>query len=68
MSQAYDKYYLPLRGSHGYNLAPILLHPKSRGVIRLKSVDPSVPPAIDPRYLSHPDDLRVIVKGNGHTL
>ncbi|XP_077508663.1 glucose dehydrogenase [FAD, quinone]-like [Amblyomma americanum] len=62
-SKAYDGYYLPLRGSHGYNLAPILLHPKSRGVVRLQSADPSVPPAIDPRYLSHPDDLRVIVKG-----
>ncbi|XP_049520669.1 glucose dehydrogenase [FAD, quinone] [Dermacentor silvarum] len=61
--KAYDDYYKPLRGSHGYNLVPVLLHPKSRGVLRLKSADPRIPPAIDPRYLSHPDDIRVIVKG-----
>ncbi|XP_065296015.1 glucose dehydrogenase [FAD, quinone]-like [Dermacentor albipictus] len=61
--KAYDEYYKPLRGSHGYNLVPVLLHPKSRGVLRLKSADPRIPPAIDPRYLSHPDDVRVIVKG-----
>ncbi|KAL1471792.1 hypothetical protein MTO96_039725, partial [Rhipicephalus appendiculatus] len=61
--KAYDEYYKPLRGIHGYNLVPVLLHPKSRGVVRLKSADPRMPPAIDPRYLSHPDDIRVIVQG-----
>ncbi|XP_075744254.1 putative GMC-type oxidoreductase Mb1310 [Rhipicephalus microplus] len=61
--KAYDEYYKPLRGIHGYNLVPVLLHPKSRGVVRLRSADPRMPPAIDPRYFSHPDDIRVIVKG-----
>ncbi|CAN7984864.1 unnamed protein product, partial [Ixodes hexagonus] len=59
----YNEYYLPLRDTHGYNLAPILLHPKSRGVLRLRSANPEDPPLIDPRYLSHPDDIKVIVEG-----
>ncbi|KAG0430590.1 hypothetical protein HPB47_022558 [Ixodes persulcatus] len=37
--------------------------PKSRGVLRLRSVNPEEPPLIDPRYLSHPDDVKVIVQG-----
>lgn len=40
---------------------------KSRGTVRLASRDPSHPPAIDPAYLSHPDDERVVAEG-WHTL
>ncbi len=45
-------------------ILPALLHPKSIGEIRL---DPSGkkydPPIIDPKYLSHPDDVEVLLKG-----
>lgn len=34
-----------------------MLKPRSRGYIRLKSKNPYDHPIIDPRYLSHPDDL-----------
>ncbi|XP_061193408.1 alcohol dehydrogenase [acceptor]-like [Saccostrea echinata] len=40
-----------------------LLHPKSRGTIRLQSSDPFDPPLIDPNYLDHPDDIRTLLKG-----
>ncbi len=39
-----------------------LLHPKSRGRIRLRSRDPSDPPAIHPNYFSHPDDVRTLAE------
>nr|XP_034331218.1 alcohol dehydrogenase [acceptor] isoform X2 [Crassostrea gigas] len=40
-----------------------LLHPKSRGTIRLQSADPFDPPLIDPNYLDHPDDVKDFLKG-----
>lgn len=49
--------------AHGYTLAPCLLRPKSRGRIWLKSADPHAHPAIQPRYLTHEDDMRTMVAG-----
>ncbi|XP_061180751.1 L-sorbose 1-dehydrogenase-like [Saccostrea echinata] len=40
-----------------------LLHPKSRGKIRLRSDDPFDSPLIDPKYLDHPDDMKMLLKG-----
>jgi choline dehydrogenase len=39
------------------------LHPYSRGTIAIKSTNPFVEPAIDPRYGSNPIDLQIIVEG-----
>ena len=40
-----------------------LNHPLSRGTIHVKSQDPTVPPRIDPRYLSNPLDLEILARG-----
>ncbi|XP_022308580.1 alcohol dehydrogenase [acceptor]-like [Crassostrea virginica] len=40
-----------------------LLRPKSKGTIELQSDDPFDPPLIDPKYLDHPDDINVLLKG-----
>ena len=44
---------------------PGLLHPKSRGEILLNISSGNLysPPVIDPKYLSHPDDVEVLLKG-----
>ena len=48
---------------HGYTLHACVLRPKSRGTVKLASRDPMAPPLIDPRYLSEPEDLGLLVKG-----
>ena len=44
-------------------LAAILVHPKSKGTIRLKSRDPFDYPEIDPHYLEDPHDIKVLISG-----
>ena len=50
---------------HGLTLAVILLEPRSSGTVRLRSSDPQVPPAIDPRYLTDPhgEDEATLLRG-----
>lgn len=48
---------------YGYGVHVCALYPKSRGEIRLKSADPAEPAYIDPKYLSHPDDKKIMVDG-----
>lgn len=42
---------------HGIATGPVLLKPRSRGSVTLRSSDPSAKPIIDPRYLSDPDGV-----------
>jgi choline dehydrogenase-like flavoprotein len=48
---------------YGYGIHVCNLYPKSRGEIRLQSGTPGTPPVIDPRYLTHDDDKRVMIEG-----
>lgn len=48
---------------HGYSLHTCVLRPKSRGSVGLKGADPLLPPKIDPQFLSHPDDIELLLKG-----
>ena len=41
----------------------LLLHPKSRGFVRLNSSDPLDPPLIDPKYLSEEEDVKTLIRG-----
>ena len=41
----------------GLTVGAILLRPRSRGTIRLRSADPVDKPEIDPKYLSDPDGI-----------
>jgi choline dehydrogenase len=50
----------------GYKIWAVLMHPKSRGTLRLASADPHVKPVIDPGYLSHPEDLSSLVEAMRH--
>lgn len=48
---------------YGVTLHVCDLLPKSRGRISLTSSDPSAPPRIEANYLSHPDDIGVLLDG-----
>lgn len=47
----------------GCSLHVCYLYPKSRGRVTLKSNNPSDKPLIDPRFLTHSDDQRVMIEG-----
>ena len=49
---------------HGMSSHTVLLHPKSRGTVKLASADFREAPLLDFNYLSHPDDLERLVEGN----
>ncbi|HEX6548040.1 MAG TPA: choline dehydrogenase [Candidatus Dormibacteraeota bacterium] len=55
---------LPPPTEHGFALGPMLLTPKSRGRIELRSPHPTYPAGIHPGYLSDPEgeDLRRLVE------
>ena len=48
---------------HGFTIHACALRPKSRGQIKLASARPDEYPIIEPNYLSHPDDMPLMVEG-----
>lgn len=51
-----DRGLAPPVEQYGFTLLAALLTPKSRGTVTLASADPSVPPRIDPGFLTEPED------------
>src|SRR5215470_7156701 len=47
----------------GFIASVCQLRPESRGTVRIKSADPRVPPAIEPRYLTARSDRDTLVAG-----
>ena len=48
---------------HGLGCHSCLLRPKSTGTVTLKSADPFANPIIDPKFLTHPDDMQDMIDG-----
>jgi choline dehydrogenase-like flavoprotein len=48
---------------YGYGVHVCCLYPKSRGEIRLRSNNPAHKAIIDPKYLTHDDDKKVMIDG-----
>lgn len=57
----WDNYFSKLFSKHTATFLSLILHPKSKGIVRIQSEDPNVPPVIDPKYLSHTEDVKTLV-------
>jgi choline dehydrogenase len=53
---------IPIPLGHGFGVSPVLLYPKSRGRITLRSADMLDAPLIDPALLTAPEDLERMVR------
>jgi choline dehydrogenase-like flavoprotein len=51
------------RDGHAFTLGPVLLSPRARGSIRLRSADPSDKPQIVGNHLAEPEDLAALMSG-----
>ncbi|KAH9628646.1 hypothetical protein HF086_007851 [Spodoptera exigua] len=61
--EIWDKYFSKSFDSYVGTILPLILHPKSRGYVFINSTDPSTPPLLDPKYLSHKDDRDTLING-----
>ncbi|MFM8912247.1 MAG: GMC family oxidoreductase [Flammeovirgaceae bacterium] len=52
----------------GYSIFPTQVRPESRGYVALASSDLTVPPIINPNYLQHDEDKKVMVAGGRKAL
>jgi choline dehydrogenase len=52
-----------LPDTFGVTITTVVVKPKSRGTVRLRSADPAAMPLVSPGLLRHPDDMRTMVAG-----
>lgn len=60
---SYEKYLANELGHQSWLIHPLLLKPKSRGRVLLRSSDPEIYPEVIGNYLSDPEDVRVLIAG-----
>jgi choline dehydrogenase-like flavoprotein len=58
-----DKVFGSVRGRHAFTIGPVLLKPKSRGTIFIKSKNPFHWPHLRPNFYSNRDDMIVLREG-----
>lgn len=58
----------PLSGKDTFTIIPMLLRPKSKGYITLRSASPLDHPIITHNYFTHPEDMHVMVEGGSSLL
>ncbi|KAK5638302.1 hypothetical protein RI129_012597 [Pyrocoelia pectoralis] len=59
----YNTVYKPLINVDTWTILPLLLRPKSKGWVRLKSKDPTTPIDINPNYFTHREDIDTLIAG-----
>lgn len=61
--QLYNTVYKPIANRDVWTLMPLLLRPKSRGWVRLRSKNPFDYPLINANYFDDPFDIKTLVEG-----
>jgi len=64
----YNQVFKPYEGIGTYTMLPVMLRPKSKGYLKLRSGDSFVPPIIQPNYLTHPHDIASMVDAMKQTI
>ncbi|KAH6926468.1 hypothetical protein HPB50_018728 [Hyalomma asiaticum] len=64
----YDAYFKPKRGSNAFHIGVALNRLKSRGFIKLRSRRYTDSPILDPRYYTHPDDVKMAAEAMGQAI
>ncbi|WP_421761698.1 GMC family oxidoreductase [Devosia sp.] len=49
--------------TYGVTITTVLVKPKSRGFVELRSADPMAMPMVSPHLLKHPDDMKIMIEG-----
>jgi choline dehydrogenase-like flavoprotein len=52
-----------VQDGYGMTVTTVVVKPKSRGFVRLRSADPDDMPLVSPNLLAHPDDARTMIEG-----
>jgi choline dehydrogenase-like flavoprotein len=52
-----------VKDTYGLTVTTVVVKPKSRGHVRLRSADPDAMPLVSPNLLRHPDDARAMIDG-----
>ncbi|XP_076749042.1 glucose dehydrogenase [FAD, quinone] [Xylocopa sonorina] len=59
----YDAVFGPINDKDVWSVIPMLLRPKSKGVIKLRSKNPFDHPLIYPNYFKEPEDIATLIEG-----
>ena len=59
----YEQFFHGYEGLDGFSIVPILLHPKSRGRVTLRSSNPLYWPILEANYYENEEDLKTMVQG-----
>ncbi|KAF5286212.1 hypothetical protein FQA39_LY16382 [Lamprigera yunnana] len=59
----YEKVYGPINSKDVWSVIPVLLRPKSRGLIKLRSKNPFDYPLIYPNYFQDDFDMKTLIEG-----
>lgn len=60
--ETYAELYEDILYKSSFSIVPLLLRPRSRGIIKLRDSNPYSPPMIYPNYLTDPHDVEVLVR------
>lgn len=52
-----------VQDGYGLTVTTVVVKPRSRGDVRLKSANPSDMPLVSPNLLKHPDDMKEMIEG-----
>nr|XP_024215142.1 glucose dehydrogenase [FAD, quinone] isoform X2 [Halyomorpha halys] len=61
--EVYNKTWEPIFFAEGFNILPMMMYPRSKGTVRLRSSDPNDPLVVDGNFLSDPFDVQVTIEG-----